>query len=133
MVVHLYYSNNCGHCRDMKGAWAEYKNWAREKNVPVEEYEASQIHQLRSQGQNFDFEGYPTIKYISKNGETEYIGNRTANDFKKWTIEQRNRERRESEQKGGSLSGLSYSEIDYRIRKYEHKLRELKHQLRHAQ
>jgi len=75
----------CGHCHSMRPAWEnagkqlenDYK-----KELMIGLIHKDYVNKLPIKQENI--RGYPHIVFISKNGETEYNGERNVNAFKEW-------------------------------------------------
>lgn len=75
----LYYSPNCGHCKAMSGTWATFQDYINNNpNGVITE----KINCLENK---CDVKGFPTIKFIKKNGVViEFDGERTVDAFKQF-------------------------------------------------
>jgi thiol-disulfide isomerase/thioredoxin len=78
-TVYLFKAEWCGHCQNFKPTWNKIKN--NMKGVDFVEYD-SDLN--KSEIQQWDIKGYPTI--MVKNGltATEYNGKREQADFEKF-------------------------------------------------
>lgn len=70
--VILFYANWCGHCQTFKPIWENLKVHLDNNGIEHEEYESSNQKIM----DDFDIQGFPTIKVIQNNVATDYNGQR---------------------------------------------------------
>lgn len=105
----LYYSEYCGHCKDMKPEWNKFE-LDLPPNVNVAQVEAEQLKDLKY---NPNIMGFPTIKAYKNNKEVaEFNNERTKENFEQFV-------------RDNDLHKKSVKKLSKKIKKNKQKLEKL--------
>ena len=97
-IVCKIHSKKCGYCIQMKPEWDKMKNLLKGGNVDIHEFEttehAEKLKEFNTELKNkfnkeLEYDGVPTLARISGGKIDYYKGERTAEEMKKWALNEK--------------------------------------------
>ena len=97
-IVCKIHSKKCGYCIQMNPEWEKMKDLLKGGNVDIHEfettYDAEKLKKFNAELKNkfnkeLEYDGVPTLARISGGKIDYYKGERTAEEMKKWALNER--------------------------------------------
>ncbi len=97
-MVCKIHSKNCGYCIKMEPEWNKLKTMMKGGNVDIQDFETTEdsekLKKFNAELKNkfnkeLEYDGVPTIAKISGGNIDYYKGERTAEQMKKWALDQK--------------------------------------------